>query len=48
MFAISGVGHEEDIFYIFRTPRDSNNISLSDKTIRNRIVRLWTNFAKTG
>lgn len=44
----TGVGHAEDLYYIFRTQRDSTSISPSDLNTRYRMTRLWTNFAKTG
>lgn len=46
----SGASHADELGYLFKTPitpkyLDRNGIEL--KTVR-RMVRLWTNFAKTG
>ncbi|XP_074041267.1 juvenile hormone esterase isoform X2 [Leptinotarsa decemlineata] len=46
---VPGVRHTEDLGYIFRGfPTRINNISESDKLTSNRIIKLWTNFAKYG
>ncbi|KAK9730607.1 Carboxylesterase family [Popillia japonica] len=39
-----GAGHAEELFYLFNSPFNNPN----DMIIRNRLVKLWTNFAKTG
>lgn len=41
----SGVGHNEDLGYIFDFGYSG---SAADYLTRNRLVLMWTNFAKTG
>ncbi|KAG5895360.1 hypothetical protein JTB14_029587 [Gonioctena quinquepunctata] len=43
---LKGVGHTEDLGYMFR--RNISGISSADKLTRTRIIKLWTNFAKNG
>ncbi|KAL1513314.1 hypothetical protein ABEB36_002736 [Hypothenemus hampei] len=42
--AYDGVGHAEELFYLFK---QQGTYSQSDLIVRDKIVRLWTNFAKT-
>nr|WCC58198.1 carboxylesterase [Pharsalia antennata] len=45
----TGVGHAEDVAYLFRIVSLENvNITDTDKLVRSRMVKLWTNFAKYG
>ncbi|KAI4459590.1 carboxylesterase [Holotrichia oblita] len=37
-------GHADELFYLFNSPYNSPN----DILTKNRMVKLWTNFAKTG
>lgn len=48
-FLFVGVDHADDLFYIFKTPLNSDIEpgSPEDKSIR-RFCKLWTNFAKYG
>ncbi|KAG5869049.1 hypothetical protein JTB14_031680 [Gonioctena quinquepunctata] len=43
--SVQGVGHTEDLGYIFDY---GYNGSLADNLVRSRMVKMWTNFAKTG
>ncbi|KAL1498381.1 hypothetical protein ABEB36_009188 [Hypothenemus hampei] len=43
--SFSGVGHFEEIFYIFANKANAND---DDKLIRTKILDLWTNFIKFG
>ncbi|KAJ8937475.1 hypothetical protein NQ314_011864 [Rhamnusium bicolor] len=43
--SLSGVGHAEDLGYIFRTYFQYSTPK-NDSLVRSRMVRLWTNFAK--
>jgi carboxylesterase type B len=40
----SGVGHGEDLIYLFR---QALTYSAKDQDVRAKLIRLWTNFAKT-
>jgi carboxylesterase type B len=40
-----GVGHGEDLVYLFRSYTDE--YSAKDLEVRAKLIRLWTNFAKT-
>ncbi|KAJ8952068.1 hypothetical protein NQ318_010978 [Aromia moschata] len=40
----SGVGHGEELGYLFRTYY--TNVSETDELVRSRMVKMWTNFAK--
>ncbi|KAJ8984446.1 hypothetical protein NQ317_012510, partial [Molorchus minor] len=42
----SGVGHAEDISYIFRSP--VANVTEADEVVSSRMIRMWTNFVKHG
>ncbi|KAJ8920365.1 hypothetical protein NQ315_005229 [Exocentrus adspersus] len=42
---VSGVGHTEDLGYLFDFGHEG---SAEDYLTRNRVVKLWTNFAKSG
>ncbi|XP_050304288.1 juvenile hormone esterase-like [Anthonomus grandis grandis] len=40
-----GVGHAEELNYLFNL---NNTVSAQDKVVRDQMVTLWTNFAKTN
>ncbi|KAG5877265.1 hypothetical protein JTB14_009761 [Gonioctena quinquepunctata] len=42
---VQGVGHTEDLGYIFDLGHEG---SPADYLVRSRMVKMWTNFAKTG
>ncbi|XP_066143101.1 juvenile hormone esterase-like [Euwallacea fornicatus] len=43
--SFTGVGHYEEIFYLFANKANANN---DDKLARSRLLELWTNFMKFG
>lgn len=43
--SIKGVGHAVDVDYIFANLKFDAE---SDELVRERFIRMWTNFAKTG
>ncbi|KAJ8939780.1 hypothetical protein NQ314_010984 [Rhamnusium bicolor] len=43
-----GVGHGEDLNYLWRKSTNIPNPTESDILTRQRMIKLWTNFAKTG
>ncbi|KAJ8966128.1 hypothetical protein NQ317_008830 [Molorchus minor] len=45
---ILGIGHNEDLSYLWRSERNIDNPSEGDILTRKRLVKLWTNFAKTS
>ncbi|CAH1119275.1 unnamed protein product [Phaedon cochleariae] len=45
--SLKGVGHTEELGYIFRS-YVNGRVSSSDVTMRKRMIRMWTNFAKYG
>lgn len=44
----AGVAHREEINYLWNKRSNIDNPPQEDILTRNRLVRLWTNFAKTG
>nr|WCC58167.1 carboxylesterase [Pharsalia antennata] len=42
-----GVGHAEDLHYLWRQSVNIKNPSKDDLLTRQRLIKLWTNFAKT-
>ena len=44
----SGANHAEDLYYIFGRKAFNKKSSESEIRLANRIMRYWTNFAKTG
>ncbi|XP_066143814.1 juvenile hormone esterase-like [Euwallacea fornicatus] len=40
-----GTGHAEELFYLFKQPGE---YSSTDLKVRDKLVRLWTNFAKSS
>lgn len=44
----TGVAHREEINYLWNKRSNIDNAPQEDILTRNRLVRLWTNFAKTG
>lgn len=43
-----GVGHGEDLKYMFRTENEEFNETSQDNLTRYRLIRLWSNFVKYG
>ncbi|KAB0796176.1 hypothetical protein PPYR_10237 [Photinus pyralis] len=43
-----GVGHSEELPYIWRMANNRNEVNPSDLVTRKRMVTLWANFAKYG
>ncbi|KAJ9585421.1 hypothetical protein L9F63_002783 [Diploptera punctata] len=44
----SAVGHGEELKYLFYDPRQNYSTGSPEQITSDRIVKLWTNFAKTG
>jgi carboxylesterase type B len=49
---ISGVGHGDDLGYLFDTMMFTEDRSLhendEDKKLSSKLLKMWINFAKTG
>ncbi|CAG9764883.1 unnamed protein product [Ceutorhynchus assimilis] len=44
----TGVGHSEENHYLWNQEDNIENAPIEDILTRQRLIRLWTNFAKTG
>ncbi|KAJ9587176.1 hypothetical protein L9F63_019301, partial [Diploptera punctata] len=44
----TAVGHGEELKYLFYDPRQNYSTGSPEQITSDRIVKLWTNFAKTG
>ncbi|KAJ8867451.1 hypothetical protein PR048_031253 [Dryococelus australis] len=47
-YPFEGAAHTDDLCYLFWMHRIDATLSSTDRTVRDRMTTMWTNFAKTG